>query len=99
MLQRLSIARALLHDPQILLLDEPYTGLDEAAAARLHDLLHRIHWEEPRRLTLMSTHDLERGLALASRVLIMRRGKIVLDQPRGALDSTHWRQLYLEQVA
>ncbi|MDQ4074805.1 MAG: ABC transporter ATP-binding protein [Chloroflexota bacterium] len=98
MLQRLSIARALLHDPQIMLLDEPYSGLDEAAAQKLHTLLHRIHTEEPRRLTLMSTHDLERGLALANRVLILRRGKIVLDEPRGALDVGQWRATYLQYV-
>ncbi len=95
MVQRLSIARALLHDPQILLLDEPFSGLDEAAAARLHALLSRIHAEEPRRITLMTTHDLERGLALASRVVILRRGKLVLDQPRGDMDVSKWREIYL----
>jgi heme exporter protein A len=98
MVQRLSIARALLHDPQILLLDEPFSGLDEAAAARLHALLRRIHAEEPRRITLMTTHDLERGLALASRVVILRRGKLVLDEPRGSKDVAAWREMYLGKM-
>ena len=98
MLQRLSIARALVHDPQILLLDEPYSGVDEAAAERLHALLLRIHAEEPKRLTLLTTHDLKRGLALASRVLILRRGKLIFDQPRDALDVEQWRETYLDLV-
>lgn len=98
MVQRLAIARALLHDPQLLLLDEPYSGLDEAAAARLHTLLERIHAEEPQRITLMTTHDLERGLALATRVLILRRGRVVLDEPRGAGDVATWRATYLAQM-
>lgn len=95
MTQRLAIARALLHDPQILLLDEPYSGLDEMAAERLHTLLMRIHTEEPTRLTLMTTHDLARGLAFASRVLIMRRGRVVTDAAVGEHSVAGWRDVYM----
>jgi heme exporter protein A len=98
MLQRLAIARALLHDPQILLLDEPYSGLDDSAATRLQNLITRIHAEEPRRTTLITTHDLERTLPLASRVLILRQGRLVLDEPAEGRDIAEWRALYREHV-
>jgi heme exporter protein A len=99
MTQRLAIARALLHDPQILLLDEPFSGLDEAVAERLQSLLARIHAEEPARSTLMTTHDLARGLGFASRVLILKRGRLVLDAPVQAHSLETWRRSYLELVA
>jgi heme exporter protein A len=98
MLQRLAIARALLHDPQILLLDEPYSGLDDSAATRLQDLIARIHAEEPRRTTMITTHDLERALPLASRVLILRQGRLVLDEPAEGRDIAGWRALYRKHV-
>lgn len=99
MTQRLSIARALLHNPQILLLDEPFSGLDEAAAERLQALLNRIHAEEPARSTLMTTHDLARGLNFASRVLILKRGRVVLDAAITDYPTAAWRDKYLELVA
>jgi heme exporter protein A len=99
MTQRLAIARALLHDPQILLLDEPFSGLDEVAAERLQSLLVRIHAEEPARSTLLTTHDLTRGLDFAKRVLIIKRGKMVLDVPTEAYNRAAWRDTYLELVA
>lgn len=99
MVQRLTIARALLHDPQILLLDEPFSGLDEAAAERLQALLMRIHAEEPRRLTIISSHNLPRSLALAGRVVILKRGQLLVDEARAARDADAWRQLYLDQMA
>ncbi|MCI0478502.1 MAG: heme ABC exporter ATP-binding protein CcmA [Anaerolineales bacterium] len=79
--QRLTIARMLLHDPRVLLLDEPYTGLDQVAA----DLLDRILLEAKRaeRAILFSTHDLERGLALCDRAIILKAGRVVHDLPRG----------------
>jgi len=74
MAQRLSIARALLHDPSILLLDEPYTGLDQAAAAMLDDLLREAHAEG--RTIVMVTHEIARAARLPSRVAILARGAI-----------------------
>ncbi|RMF76826.1 MAG: heme ABC exporter ATP-binding protein CcmA [Chloroflexi bacterium] len=77
MLQRLSIARALLHEPDVLLFDEPYTGLDQDAATVLDDLLITAH--ESGRTIVMATHQLERARRLASRVVILSRGGVVYD--------------------
>lgn len=99
MTQRLAIARALVHDPQILLLDEPFSGLDEVAAERLQALLARIHAEEPARSTLLTTHDLTRGLLFAGRVLVLKRGKVVLDEATTHYSHATWREKYLELVA
>lgn len=75
MQQRLAIARAILHDPAVLLLDEPYTGLDQDAAALLDELLREVATTGGRTV-VMTTHDLRRGHALADRVAILSRGKI-----------------------
>jgi heme exporter protein A len=96
MLQRLAIARALLHDPLILLLDEPHTGLDEASVERLHATLADISAQG--RTILMTTHDLTRGLALAHRALIMQAGKVVFSAARSTLSEAEWRRIYLEHV-
>lgn len=77
MQQRLAIARALLHDPAILLLDEPYTGLDQDASALLDQLLHDVAGvAEGQRTTIMTTHDLRRAHSLTSHVAILSRGKV-----------------------
>lgn len=94
MLQRLSIARALLHNPDILLLDEPYTGLDQDAAAVLDELLRAAHSEG--RTILMSTHDLPRAVVLASRVVILSRGVVGYDQPTVGLDGLQLASTYSE---
>ncbi len=72
MRQRLALARALLHDPDVVLLDEPYTGLDPSAAAVLRDVLSELR--DGRRTVVMVTHNLREGLALATRVAIQVRG-------------------------
>jgi len=73
--QRLALARALLHDPPLLLLDEPDTGLDEEGLA----VLGRVLSEEGRTV-VMATHQAERGLAWADRVLVLRGGRLSEDR-------------------
>lgn len=85
MQQRLSIARALLHDPDVLLLDEPYTGLDQDASARFDTLLTASYAEG--RTIVMTTHELDRAARLASRIIILSRGVIAYDAPASALDA------------
>ncbi len=82
MQQRLSIARALLHGPDVLLFDEPYTGLDPEACATLDALLLDAH---ARAHTLvMTTHELDRAARLAQRAVILHRGQVVSDEPTAA---------------
>ncbi len=83
MQQRLSIARALLHDPAVLLFDEPYTGLDQDAGAMLDQLLLGTHDEG--RTIVMSTHQLDRAQALASRIVILSKGTVEYDEPAAGL--------------
>ncbi len=84
MQQRLSIARALLHNPDILLLDEPHTGLDRDGAALLDTILQEAHADK--RTILMATHELERAAALATRIVILSRGTLVYDAPAAGFD-------------
>lgn len=92
MTQRLTIARATLHEPDVLLLDEPYTGLDREAAALLDDLLRG---EAARgRTILMITHDLVHGLNVCDRIVVLSRGKIVAEVERGQIDPAGFLDLY-----
>lgn len=75
--QRLAIARAILHDPPILLLDEPETGLDRRAGAIFSDLLRML--ASGRRSVIWTTHRLDLGIELATRVIILHRGRIVFE--------------------
>jgi heme exporter protein A len=92
MQQRLSIARALLHDPAILLLDEPYTGLDQQAVEVLREVLVSLVGRS--HTVLMTTHNLERGLELCDRAAILFNGRIVYQAGRGDLDATSFREAY-----
>lgn len=74
MFQRLSIARALLHDPDILFMDEPQTGLDPHAVDILEGLIGELAGQ---RTFIMVTHNLERSLELGTKAIILRNGQIV----------------------
>jgi heme exporter protein A len=97
MQQRLAIARALLHDPPVLLLDEPDTGLDQHAAAMLTDLLRQAGAAR-RRTVLMTTHNLERGLELGDRVAILAGGRIAFQAAKSELDAARFRDVYHQHV-
>lgn len=84
--QRLTLARTLLHQPAIWLLDEPYTGLDKIAADSLDQMM--LDAKKEGRAVLFSTHDLERGLPLCDRALLMNAGRIVHDLPRAEWKNT-----------
>ncbi len=77
--QRVSLARAFLHDPQFLLLDEPFTGLDAASAESLQGLMRRL--QEQGKALIFSTHDFEQGRATARRLVVLERGKVRYDGP------------------
>ncbi len=96
MQQRLSIARAMLHEPQLLLLDEPYTGLDQHASEMLSGWLKDLRLKN--RTTLMVTHDIERGIDLADRVAILVKGKLVYNEQRKNIDLKNFRQTYYDYV-
>lgn len=92
MTQRLTLARATLHEPDVLLFDEPYTGLDQDASHLLDDLLRR---EKSRgRTILMITHDLVHGLNLCDRIAILSRGKVVADVERESMPAPEFLEYY-----
>jgi heme exporter protein A len=94
MTQRLTIARATLHEPDILLLDEPYTGLDQEASALLDDLLRSQAAQG--RTILMITHDLVHGLNLADRVVILNGGRIAASAVGREMEPAAFLQLYTD---
>lgn len=96
MQQRLSIVRALLHEPDILLLDEPHTGLDQRAAALLDDLILQARSES--RTIIMATHEFEHAANVATRIVILERGTVAVDQPSADIDPGRLATLFAEQA-
>ncbi|MDB4952182.1 MAG: transporter ATP-binding protein [Gemmatimonadetes bacterium] len=97
MQQRLAVARTLLHDPAVVFLDEPYTGLDPHAAAMLNRTLARLRDE--RRTVVLVTHNLSQGLEMADRVAVQVRGRWISDEPRGSVDAAAFERVYTDRVA
>lgn len=92
MQQRLALARAVLHRPALLLLDEPYTGLDPQATTTLTALLRELAGEGC--TIVMTSHDLAQGLALARRVIALRQGQVVLDAPTATTSAAQLAALF-----
>ena len=89
MRRRFSIARALLHSPRVLIMDEPESGLDQQALSLLESLILDGHRTD--RTILMTTHNFERGVALADRIAILSRGRIAYE---GTPDTYSTRDAY-----
>ena len=92
MRQRLALERALLHRPRLVLLDEPFTGLDDAATEMVRARLQALSVSGA--IVFLSTHDLDLADGLVTRVTILRGGKLVTDEPT----STGLRARYRSMV-
>jgi len=77
MAQRLAIARALMHDPQLLLADEPFSGLDLRSTRMLEQLLQKLN--DDGRTIILTNHDVAQSLSMSKRVMMLRRGRVVID--------------------
>lgn len=96
MRQRLALARALLHDPDVVLLDEPYTGLDPSAAAVLRTVLAELR--DGRRTVVMVTHNLLEGLELATRAAIQVAGRFAWEGRGSELEASGFEHVYHDVV-
>ncbi len=91
MTQRLSIARTLINDPQVVFLDEPYAGLDPHAVEILDTLIDGLR---DGRTFVMVSHDLQKGYASCTHALVLARGRVVSFAPKEELDYGEFEQLY-----
>lgn len=92
MQQRLAIARAFLHNPSILLLDEPFTGLDEGGSEFLKNYLRRARAEG--KICIMTIHDVQAGYEMADRLVVIEKGIAALDVPKESLSLDAFREQY-----
>ena len=103
MQQRVSICRALLHDPTLLLMDEPFGALDEFTRERMNEELMRI-WRETQKTVLFVTHHIPEAVFLSDRILVLSArpgtilGEIVVDLPRPRIAEMRDSVAFLEQV-
>ena len=96
MQQRLAIGRAVLHDPDVMLFDEPYTGLDQDASSMLDEVLKTVAAEG--RTVVMTSHDLARAEDLATRFDILSRGVIAASTTQKDLGKSNLLTFYKEAL-
>jgi heme exporter protein A len=82
----------MVHEPRVVLLDEPFTGLDEAGARALTDALTTLKAHGA--ALVLVTHNLTEGLALGTHVAVMQAGRLVLERPRAAVDDAAFAAEY-----
>ncbi|MDK1117953.1 MAG: heme ABC exporter ATP-binding protein CcmA [Anaerolineae bacterium] len=97
MQQRLTLGRAILHDPDVLLFDEPYTGLDQEASVMLDGILQTV--AKNGQTVVMSSHNLSRTEGLATRFDILSQGKIVASSTRDELGKSNLLKFYNQALA
>jgi heme exporter protein A len=97
MQRRLSIGRAILNRPSLLLLDEPETGLDQHALSLLEEVLAEAG--RAGRTVIMTTHDLHWGLKKGERVIILAEGRVVFDASKPVAEPAAIESAYEEFVA
>ena len=95
MTQRLSIARALMNDPDVVFLDEPYAGLDPHAVEIFDGLIEQLR---DGRTFIMVSHDLQKGFDVCTHALVLARGRVVSYAHKEDIDFEQFRQLYRETV-
>lgn len=93
LLQRLSIARALIHQPEIILADEPFTGLDSASVDYLVAMLNSFR--QGGGTVILTTHDTALGFRCADRVIVIDKTQIILDRGAAQIEQTQFTQDYL----
>jgi heme exporter protein A len=94
-LQRLAIARALMHEPTLLLLDEPFTGLDTRAISRFVELLQGMKFKS----VLLTTHRFDFDKKLGNRALILNQGQLICDTRQEGLENADWEKIYLDRTS
>lgn len=92
MQQRLAIARAFLHDPDLLILDEPFTGLDQTGTAFLKSYLLKAHAEG--KTCIMAIHDITLGYELADRLVVIEKGVAALDAAKSSLSMNEFQKKF-----
>lgn len=97
MAQRLALARMMLHRPRLLLLDEPHASLDARGGALLDEQLTAVRTDG--RAAVIVTHDVERVARVADRLVVMRAGRVVLDEPIAGVDPAVVRARYADVMA
>ena len=96
MQKRVSLARAVLHRPRLLIFDEPEAGLDQEALGLVEEMLEAHRSEGGS--AIVTTHNVERGLSIADRVIILSNGRISYDEEARAIEAGTFRETYRERT-